>query len=111
MKISNETKIGALAAVSIALLILGFNYLKGKTLFESSDRLYAIFDKVEGLAKSNPVTINGLQVGKVTQKQNIKIVIMKRSPNPTVQRTGASRLAQSEQKSPSRLALDAGHIS
>ena len=65
MKISNETKIGALAAVSIALLILGFNYLKGKTLFESSDRLYAIFDKVEGLAKSNPVTINGLQVGKV----------------------------------------------
>src|SRR6185369_14553131 len=65
MKISNETKIGALAAVSIALLILGFNFLKGKTLFEHDKRLYAVFDKVEGLTKSNPVTINGLQVGKV----------------------------------------------
>jgi len=65
MKISNETKIGALAAISIALLILGFNFLKGKTLFEQNKRLYAVFDKVEGLAKSNPVTINGLQVGKV----------------------------------------------
>ena len=65
MKISNETKIGALAAVSIALLILGFNFLKGKTLFERDTRLFAVFDKVEGLVKSNPVTINGLQVGKV----------------------------------------------
>lgn len=65
MKISNETKIGALAAVSIALLILGFNFLKGKTLFERNTRMFAIFDKVEGLTKSNPVTINGLQVGKV----------------------------------------------
>jgi phospholipid/cholesterol/gamma-HCH transport system substrate-binding protein len=65
MKISNETKIGALAAISIALLILGFNFLKGKTLFERATRLFVVFDKVEGLTKSNPVTINGLQVGKV----------------------------------------------
>src|SRR5690348_12830309 len=65
MKISNETKIGALAAISIALLILGFNFLKGKTLFEHNTRMYVVFDKVEGLVKSNPVTINGLQVGKV----------------------------------------------
>jgi phospholipid/cholesterol/gamma-HCH transport system substrate-binding protein len=67
MKISNETKIGALAAISIALLILGFNFLKGKTLFERDTRLFAVFAKVEGLAKSNPVTINGLQVGKVAE--------------------------------------------
>src|ERR1700730_206924 len=65
MKISNETKIGALAAVSITLLILVFNFLKGKTLFERATRVYAVFDKVEGLAKSNTVTVNGLQVGKV----------------------------------------------
>lgn len=30
MKISNETKIGILAAFAITLLILGFNFLKGK---------------------------------------------------------------------------------
>ena len=65
MKISNETKIGALAAVSIAVLILGFNYLKGSNLFEKSDKIYAVFGKVDGLAVSNPVSINGLQIGKV----------------------------------------------
>ena len=30
MKISNETKVGALSAIAIALLILGFNFLKEK---------------------------------------------------------------------------------
>jgi phospholipid/cholesterol/gamma-HCH transport system substrate-binding protein len=33
MKISNETKVGTLTAISITLLILGFNFLKGKNLF------------------------------------------------------------------------------
>ncbi len=33
MKISNETKVGALTAVAITLLILGFNFLKGKKPF------------------------------------------------------------------------------
>jgi len=65
MKISNETKIGALAAVSIALLILGFNFLKGQTLFEHKKQFFAVFANVNGLAKSNPVKINGFQIGKV----------------------------------------------
>jgi phospholipid/cholesterol/gamma-HCH transport system substrate-binding protein len=66
MKISNETKIGALAAVSIAVLILGFNYLKGKTLFQKNTQIFAVFGKVDGLAVSNPVSINGFQIGKVS---------------------------------------------
>lgn len=65
MKISNETKIGALAAISIAVLILGFNYLKGKSLFDKSTQIYSVFGKVDGLAVSNPVTINGYPIGKV----------------------------------------------
>ena len=65
MKISNETKIGALAAVSIALLILGFNFLKGQTLFEHEKQIFAVFTNVNGLVKSNPVKINGFLVGKV----------------------------------------------
>jgi phospholipid/cholesterol/gamma-HCH transport system substrate-binding protein len=65
MKISNETKIGILAVVAIAILILGFNFLKGKNLFEKNDKIYAIFQKVPGLEGSNPVLINGLQVGMV----------------------------------------------
>ncbi len=65
MKISNETKIGALTAIAIALLILGFNFLKGKDLFEHSKKIYAVFKNVEGLENSNSVNIKGLQVGTV----------------------------------------------
>jgi phospholipid/cholesterol/gamma-HCH transport system substrate-binding protein len=66
MKVSNETKVGALAAVSIALLILGFNFLKGKNLLsKAKTEVYAVFQKVDGLNVANPVTINGLQIGKV----------------------------------------------
>ena len=66
MKISNETKIGALTAIAIVVLILGFNFLKGKDLTKRNDELYAVFPSVKGLAVSNPVVINGLQVGKVS---------------------------------------------
>jgi phospholipid/cholesterol/gamma-HCH transport system substrate-binding protein len=65
MKISNETKIGALTTIAIALLILGFNFLKGKDLFEHSKKIYAVFKNVEGLENSNSVNIKGLQVGTV----------------------------------------------
>jgi phospholipid/cholesterol/gamma-HCH transport system substrate-binding protein len=64
MKISNETKVGALTAIAITVLILGFNFLKGKSA--SGKDVYAVFPNVEKLTTSNPVFINGLQVGKVT---------------------------------------------
>ena len=65
MKIANETKVGAIAVVSVALLILGFNFLKGKKLFTNSTILYANYSNIQGLQKSNPILINGLQVGTV----------------------------------------------
>jgi phospholipid/cholesterol/gamma-HCH transport system substrate-binding protein len=66
MKISNETKVGSLTAIAIVLLILGVNFLKGKSLTASKNRYYAVFDNIQGLATSNPVIINGQQVGTVT---------------------------------------------
>lgn len=51
--------------VSVALLILGFSFLKGKKLWSRSTTLYAVYGNIEGLQKSNPVLINGLQVGSV----------------------------------------------
>lgn len=65
MKINNETRIGILAVVSLGILIWGFNYLKGKNLLNKSNRLYAVFSTVSGLANSSPVLINGLQIGTV----------------------------------------------
>ncbi len=65
MKISNETKVGTIAVVAVTLLILGFNFLKGKKLFSSSKDVIARFENVQGLTNSNPVMVNGLQVGTV----------------------------------------------
>ena len=79
MKISNETKIGALTAIAIVLLILGFNFLKGKSFFGKTHTLYAKYTNVQGLATSNPVMINGLQVGTVysiTTDKNMKEILV-----------------------------------
>ncbi len=65
MKISNETKVGALTAISITLLILGFNFLKGKNVFEKKATMYVTFKRVEGLNIADGIKINGLRVGAV----------------------------------------------
>lgn len=65
-KISNETKIGVLAVVALAALILGFNFLKGSSLFQHTKKLYAIFDNVEGLETANAVQIDGLNIGTIS---------------------------------------------
>jgi phospholipid/cholesterol/gamma-HCH transport system substrate-binding protein len=65
MKIKNETKVGILAAFSIALLIIGYNFLKGNSIFSNETILYAKYTQVDGLAVSKPVLINGYQIGRV----------------------------------------------
>ncbi len=65
MKISNETKVGAIAVVAVALLILGFNFLKGKKLWSHDTMITGKYGNVQGLQNSNPIVINGLQVGTV----------------------------------------------
>ncbi len=65
MKLSREVKTGIFAIVSILLFILGYNFLKGAELFENENIFYAKYKNVAGLAPSAPVTVNGMQVGKV----------------------------------------------
>ncbi|MGF7231317.1 MlaD family protein [Arachidicoccus sp.] len=67
MKINNETKIGALTIVAIVFLFLGFNFLKGKSLFKNGFYLYAKFPESKGIVGSNPVFINGFQAGTVSE--------------------------------------------
>ena len=69
MKISNETKVGALLVVAVVLLILGFNLLKGNALFSSDTTIYAVYHNVDGLSAANPVNVNGLKVGSVAGLQ------------------------------------------
>ncbi|MBZ9626898.1 MlaD family protein [Psychroflexus sp. CAK1W] len=61
-----ELKVGILVIAAVALLVFGYNFLKGNNLLNSSRTFYAVYDNVEGLSASAPVTINGYQVGTVT---------------------------------------------
>ena len=64
-KVRPEFKVGVLVVAGIVLLVLGVNYLKGFNPFSKSSTYYAVYDNVIGLAVSNPVLINGYQVGQV----------------------------------------------
>jgi len=65
MKISNETKVGILTIVALTLLIVGFNFLKGKNVFNKEKHLYAVFSDLGSLRKSNEVKMKGLPVGTI----------------------------------------------
>lgn len=65
LKINNETKVGILTTVAIVLLILGFNILKGRSLFSNKKTIYAVYQQVNGLQPSNAVMVNGLAIGSV----------------------------------------------
>lgn len=66
MKISNETKIGALTALAITVLILGYNFLRGNDILSREQRFYAVYGHVDGLNISKPVLVNGFQIGRVS---------------------------------------------
>jgi phospholipid/cholesterol/gamma-HCH transport system substrate-binding protein len=66
MKVSKEFKVGLFMVVAIALLYFGFNFLKGKDFFSSSNKYYAIYQNVDGLTESNQIFINGYAVGRVS---------------------------------------------
>lgn len=65
MKVSREIKTAVLVIISIILFIWGYNFLKGKNLFDNSTKLFVVYENVAGLAPSAPVTLNGLTIGKV----------------------------------------------
>jgi len=71
MRISNETKVGALTVIAVTVIILGFNFLRGKTIFKSGNFIYAKYHDTKGLIVSNPVFVNGFQVGTVFEIENL----------------------------------------
>jgi phospholipid/cholesterol/gamma-HCH transport system substrate-binding protein len=67
LKITREVKTAVLVISGLLLIVYLFNYLKGENLLDSSRTFYAVYDNVEGLAPSAPVTISGNVVGKVQE--------------------------------------------
>lgn len=66
MKHKREIGIGLVFIVALALFIWGFSFLKGFNLFKEQRVVYAVYQQVSGLTKANPVSINGLKVGQVS---------------------------------------------
>jgi phospholipid/cholesterol/gamma-HCH transport system substrate-binding protein len=66
LKYKREIIIGLVFIAALALFIWGFSYLKGFNLFKEQRLVYAVYDHVSGLSKANPVSINGLKVGQVS---------------------------------------------
>jgi phospholipid/cholesterol/gamma-HCH transport system substrate-binding protein len=66
--ISKETKVGALTAIAITILVLGYNYLSGKDdLFYTGKNYHVVYDNVDGLTTSNPVMFRGVRIGVVSE--------------------------------------------
>jgi len=66
LKLTREIKTALLVIFTILLFIWGYSFLKGKDLFTDYKTFYVEYDNVEGLASSTPVTLNGLNIGKVS---------------------------------------------
>jgi phospholipid/cholesterol/gamma-HCH transport system substrate-binding protein len=65
VKISKEVKVGIVTTIAIACFIYGFNFLKGRDLFSSQRKFYAVYNNIDGLVEANPLMINGYMVGMV----------------------------------------------
>ncbi|KAA6441750.1 MCE family protein [Dyadobacter flavalbus] len=67
MKVSKEAKVGIMAVFAMVMLYFGFHILKGSDVFSRTFRYYVIYDNIDGLTASNPVLLNGLNVGRVQE--------------------------------------------
>jgi phospholipid/cholesterol/gamma-HCH transport system substrate-binding protein len=63
MKVSKEFIIGVVVVLTIAVLYMGVNYLKGINLLAKQLKFYAVYENVAGLTASNAVVLNGYKIG------------------------------------------------
>jgi phospholipid/cholesterol/gamma-HCH transport system substrate-binding protein len=69
LKISNETKVGVLTIIALAILFIGYSFLRGNDVFSSDNKYYTVYDNVDGLSTSKPVMVNGYQIGRVSKME------------------------------------------
>jgi phospholipid/cholesterol/gamma-HCH transport system substrate-binding protein len=65
VKLSKEVKVGIVTTIAIACFLYGFNFLKGRDLFSTQRKYYAIYTDIDGLVRANPLLVNGFQIGMV----------------------------------------------
>lgn len=62
-----ELLIGVVTLAALAILFFGIDFLKGVNVFKAANYYYAVYNNVQGLAQSAPVTVNGYKVGLVRE--------------------------------------------
>ena len=63
---NKELKIGFVAVLSIAILFIGVNYLKGLSILNAGRTFYAKYENIGGLKVGSSIFVNGYQVGMVS---------------------------------------------
>ncbi|MFK8057178.1 MAG: MlaD family protein [Saprospiraceae bacterium] len=75
-----ETKIGLLALVTLAVIIVGYQFLKGQEVFSKENTFYIVYENVDQLGVGDMVVINGYRVGQVTDiqlnRENVRSLIV-----------------------------------
>lgn len=71
MRLSKEFKAGLVALLSIVLLVIGINFLKGYSLFGGDNTYHSYYANSGQLMVSSNVTLNGVVIGKVLDIDNI----------------------------------------
>lgn len=66
MKISKEAKIGFTGILSLVILFIGLNFLKGVNLFSTQNTYYINFKNAKALSKNSTVYADGYNVGVVS---------------------------------------------
>lgn len=70
MKVSKEFKTGLLVILSLLVLFMGVNFLKGDNAFGRTPTYYAVFESSAFLEPSSAVYLNGVAVGLVKSIEN-----------------------------------------
>jgi phospholipid/cholesterol/gamma-HCH transport system substrate-binding protein len=80
VKFSRELKVGGLTLAAALVLYFGIDFLKGADVFNPSKTYFVRYENVDGLTSSNPIMLNGLQVGlvkkiRIQQGQSRPVVV------------------------------------
>jgi phospholipid/cholesterol/gamma-HCH transport system substrate-binding protein len=77
VKIRKDFKVGLLVLSALIVLFVGIDFLKGSDVFHPANSYFVYYKNVDGLTASNPIMLNGFQVGLVK-----RIEIIQGAPKP-----------------------------
>lgn len=109
MKLNREIKTAILVISSILLFIWGYQFLKGKNLFDTSKKLYVVYPSVDGLEMSSPVKLKGVTVGRVNKYKFLEdrnvLVELSITSNYPISKSSIAELSSSSPISPKNVVI------